>query len=70
MTIKEIDKKLTRIKKQLSKIELEVIRAKNKIGKKKITTVDDWLKLGKEVSAKWDDISVSEEIKYQREKTW
>lgn len=73
MTIKEIDKKLSKIKKDIHNIEEELIykttRDKNKrklTDKKKF--IRDWEKLAKEVTAKWDNVSITKEIKYQREK--
>ncbi len=73
MTIKEIDKKLLKIKKDIHNIEEELIykstRDKNKrslTDKKKF--IRDWEKLAKEVTAKWDNVSITEEMKYQRKK--
>ena len=71
MTLKEIDKRLSRIKKELERIEMKVEKEKHHLKSKKNrdTTFDDWLVLRDKVSSLWDpNVSVEDEMRYQREK--
>lgn len=74
MTIKELDKKLEKIKKQLSRVEKDIQKEK----RKKITVtkkndmkkfLEDLEPLRDEISKKWDGkLTAVEEIRAQRNK--
>lgn len=74
MTIKELDKKLEKIKKQLSRVEKDIQKEKRK--KNTVTKKNDMKKfledlepLRDEISKKWDGkLTAVEEIRAQRNK--
>lgn len=80
MTIKELDKKIDRIKKQLIKIETELVKEKHKKSIKKISirskkTLKDeiasWENLRDQISTLWDGkLNSAEEIRAQRDKEY
>jgi hypothetical protein len=80
MTIKELDKKLEQIKKQLNKVETDLIKEKiRKVSRKKqnrnMESLKDelvsWKNLQNQISLKWDNkLSAVEEIRAQRDKEY
>ncbi|MFO7447687.1 MAG: hypothetical protein R6W90_15080 [Ignavibacteriaceae bacterium] len=54
--------------KNLEKNKRRLITFRKTKKKNKETTVSDWLELRDKVSKLWDDVSVEEELKYQRER--
>lgn len=80
MTIKELDKKIDRIKKQLIKIETELVKEKHKKSIKKISgrskkalndEIATWENLRDQISPFWDGkLNSVEEIRAQRDKEY
>jgi len=80
MTIKELDKKLEQIKKQLNKVETDLIKEKiRKVSRKKQSRdkkslkdeIVSWKNLQNQISLKWDKkLSAVEEIRAQRDKDY
>ncbi|TAN42218.1 MAG: hypothetical protein EPN22_12920 [Nitrospirae bacterium] len=65
-----LESKLSDLIHEIKEIKKELIFqeiAKTRVAKKRLTT---WRSLGKRISGKWDEMSVADEIAYQREKTW
>ncbi len=62
--------KLSNLIHEIKEIKKELIFqeiAKARTAKNRLTA---WKTLGKRISEKWDDMSVADEISFQREKTW
>jgi hypothetical protein len=55
---------------EISELKKEIVLQKSKKANLKEGKIKSWKSLGKKISAKWDGISVSEELSQQREKTW
>lgn len=80
MTIKELDKKIDRIKKQLLKIETELVKEKHKktIKKNSVSSkktlndeITSWENLRDQISSLWDGkLNSIEEIRAQRDKEY
>ena len=65
-----LENKLSNLIHEIKEIRKELILqeiSRTRVAKNKLTA---WNKLGKRISSKWDEVSVAEEIAYQREKTW
>lgn len=71
MSLKQLEKKLTKIEHELSlmddKIIVEKIRSFKKERKGK-DFIQKWSKLGVKIQKAWDDIRLAEELKFQRGK--
>jgi len=69
-TAKNLDGRLDDLVHEIKEIKKELIREKmTQAGLVRERTAI-WTTLGKEVSAKWDDVSAIDEIADQREKSW
>ena len=65
-----LENKLSNLIHEIKEIKKELIFqeiAKARTPKNRLTA---WKTLGKRISEKWDDMSVADEISYQREKIW
>lgn len=71
MTLKELEKKLTKIERELNHIDKKLVDEKFRSLKKEKKGNDfvrQWSKLGIKVQKAWDDISLTEELRFQRGK--
>jgi len=71
MSLKELEKKLTKIEQELSQIDKKLVDEKLHSFKKKKkgkNFVQQWSELGKKVQKAWDNISLAEELRFQRGK--
>ena len=55
---------------EINELKKEIVLQKSKKANLIEERINSWKSLGKKISAKWDGISVSEELSQQREKTW
>lgn len=71
MSLKELEKKLTKIERELSQIDKilvdEKLRSIKKV-KKGNDFVQQWSELGIKVQKAWDNVSLAEELRFQRGK--
>jgi hypothetical protein len=58
------------IVREINKLEKKLVLQKSKKANPQERRIKNWKSLGKNISAKWDSVSVSEELSQQREKTW
>lgn len=65
-----IENKLSNLIHEIKEIKKDIIL--HEIAKTRITknSLAAWKTIGKRISEKWDGVSVTEEIAYQRDKTW
>lgn len=56
-------------RKIIKKTYIEKLLQNLKGRKKNFNFIEEWEKLGKKVSEKWDSVSLDDELKYQRNKT-
>jgi len=71
MSLKELEKKLTKIERELSQMDKKNIDEKLHVFKKEKKGKDfvqKWYELGKKVQKEWDNISLAEELEFQRGK--
>lgn len=71
MSLKELEKKLTKIERELSQMDKEIFDEKLRSFKKEKKGKDfvqKWSELGKKVQKAWDNVSLAEELRFQRGK--
>jgi len=71
MSLKELEKKLTKIERELSQMDKKIIDEKLrslKKEKKGRDFVQKWSELGIKVQKAWDNVSLAEELRFQRGK--
>lgn len=71
MSLKELEKKLTKIERELSQIDKKLVdeklRSIKKV-KKGNDFIQQWSELGTKVQKVWDNVSLAEELRFQRGK--
>jgi len=71
MSLKELEKKLTKIERELSQMDKKIIDEKLRLLKKEKKGrdfVQKWSELGIKVQKAWDNVSLAEELRFQRGK--
>ena len=71
MTLKELEKKLTKIERELNQIDKKLVDEKLRSVKKEKKGKDfvkKWSELGNKVQKAWDNVSLAEELRFQRGK--
>lgn len=71
MSLKELEKKLTKIERELNRIDKILVDEKlhsTKKVKKGNDFIQQWSELGIKVQKAWDNVSLTEELRFQRGK--